>query len=91
MSVLCLRASLVLRVLLLQYHYLGTEACDHVIDMLGLNEKSTVLDIGSGIGGPARYIASKVGCTVTAVELQSELSQACQTYLTVEPHCIIVP
>ena len=59
-----------------QYHYLGTEACDHVIQLLGLSAKSTVLDIGSGIGGPARYIATKSGCKVTGIELQPELAQA---------------
>eukprot|EP00966_Prymnesium_polylepis_P139126 3214669-Prymnesium_polylepis.1 len=58
-----------------QYHYLGTEACDHVIELLGLDEQSTVLDIGSGIGGPARYIAGKTGCSVTGVELQEDLCQ----------------
>jgi len=59
-----------------QYHYLGTEACDHVIELLGLGKGSNVLDIGSGIGGPARYIAANSGCTVTGVELQAELAEA---------------
>jgi len=59
-----------------QYHYLGTEACDHVIELLGLDDQSTVLDIGSGIGGPARYIAGKTGCSVTGVELQADLCRA---------------
>jgi cyclopropane fatty-acyl-phospholipid synthase-like methyltransferase len=31
-----------------------------------------VLDIGSGFGGPARYIAHKKGCTVHGIELQSD-------------------
>ena len=47
-----------------------------MIELLGLNEHSTVLDVGSGIGGPARYIAGKSGCSVTGVELQSDLSEA---------------
>jgi hypothetical protein len=37
-----------------QYHYLGTEACDEVAVLFGLGTGSTILDIGSGIGGPAR-------------------------------------
>jgi len=61
-----------------QYHYLGIEANDHVIDILGLDEKVHVLDIGSGIGGPARYIASKSGCKITGVELQQDLCEAGQ-------------
>lgn len=61
-----------------QYHYLGVEANDHVIDILGLDETVHVLDIGSGIGGPARYIASKSGCRITGVELQQDICLAGQ-------------
>jgi len=61
-----------------QYHYLGVEANDHVIEILGLDESVHVLDIGSGIGGPARYISSKSGCHVTGVELQQDICLAGQ-------------
>jgi len=61
-----------------QYHYLGVEANDHVIELLGLDESVHVLDIGSGIGGPARYIAAKSGCTITGVELQEDICVAGQ-------------
>jgi len=59
-----------------QYHYYGIEACDHVASMLGLEAGSKVLDVGSGIGGPARYLAMKTGCDVTGVELQADLTEA---------------
>merc|ERR1739848_506640 len=59
-----------------QYHYLGVEANDHVIEILGLDGSSNVLDIGSGIGGPARYISAKSGCQITGVELQEDLCTA---------------
>jgi len=59
-----------------QYHYLGTESNDHVISMLGLDDSADVLDIGSGIGGPARYISSRSGCRITGVELQKDLCDA---------------
>lgn len=59
-----------------QYHYLGTQACDEVIDILGLEPGSTLLDVGAGIGGPARYIAARSGCSVTGVELQADLAKA---------------
>lgn len=32
-----------------------------------------MLEIGAGIGGPARYLAHSVGCHVTALELQPEV------------------
>ena len=32
-----------------------------------------MLDVGSGIGGPARYLAAQSGCHVTALELQPDL------------------
>ena len=59
-----------------QYHYLGTQACDHVIELLGIQADASVLDIGSGIGGPARYLSANTGCQVVGVELQGELTDA---------------
>eukprot|EP00933_Yihiella_yeosuensis_P081128 TRINITY_DN94678_c0_g1_i1.p1 TRINITY_DN94678_c0_g1~~TRINITY_DN94678_c0_g1_i1.p1 ORF type:complete len:656 (-),score=115.37 TRINITY_DN94678_c0_g1_i1:75-2042(-) len=59
-----------------QYHYLGVEACDHLVECLGLEPGSKVLDVGAGIGGPARYIAHSSGCSITAVELQADLAAA---------------
>jgi cyclopropane fatty-acyl-phospholipid synthase-like methyltransferase len=59
-----------------QYHYHGVEACDKAAAILGLDSSSKVLDIGSGIGGPARYLSVRTGCDVTGVELQADLTQA---------------
>jgi len=56
-----------------QYHYDSVEALDTAIDDLALTADSRVLDVGSGIGGPARYIADRAGCKVTALELQPDL------------------
>jgi sarcosine/dimethylglycine N-methyltransferase len=35
---------------------------------LGLTPESCVLDIGSGIGGPARWLARSYGCKVTGID-----------------------
>lgn len=59
-----------------QYHYFGVEACDHLAKVLGLDSTSKVLDVGSGIGGPARYLALTTGCDVTGVEMQADLTEA---------------
>jgi cyclopropane fatty-acyl-phospholipid synthase-like methyltransferase len=56
-----------------QWHYHGTAAIDAAAKALVLGPKSRVLEIGSGIGGPARYLAHAVGCHVTALELQPEV------------------
>ena len=64
-----------------QYHYHGTDAVHAAAYLLGLGPTSQVLDVGSGLGGPARDLASTIGCHVTALELQREL-HALATRLT---------
>lgn len=57
-----------------QLHYGGVDAVDEAIKSLGLTSDDQVLDVGAGLGGPARHIADNVGCSVTAVELQTDLN-----------------
>ena len=57
-----------------QWHYHGIEAIRAAADRLALGPTSRVLDIGSGVGGPARYLAHTIGCRVTALELQPQLN-----------------
>jgi cyclopropane fatty-acyl-phospholipid synthase-like methyltransferase len=57
-----------------QWHYHGTDAVDFAARRLQIGRTSNVLDIGSGIGGPARYLAYRYGCHVTATELQPNLN-----------------
>ncbi|MDH3667350.1 MAG: class I SAM-dependent methyltransferase [Paracoccaceae bacterium] len=58
-----------------QYHYFGTEAVEAAIRHAGISPASHVLEIGAGIGGPARVIADRSGCSVTALELQPDLNE----------------
>ncbi len=58
-----------------QLHYCGTEAVDFSINNIGIDSNMTILEIGSGIGGPARYIANKTGANVLALELQSDQNE----------------
>ncbi|MEM6620946.1 MAG: class I SAM-dependent methyltransferase [Pseudomonadota bacterium] len=55
-----------------QLHYHGTQAVDAAAAALGIGAGARVLDIGSGFGGPARWLAAKHGAAVTAVELQGD-------------------
>ena len=56
-----------------QYHYHGTAAVDAAIAALAIGPESRVLEVGAGIGGPARYLAETAGCHVTALEIQPDL------------------
>ncbi len=58
-----------------QYHYHGTDALDAGIAAMALGPDARVLEVGSGIGGPARYVANRTGAHVTAMELQPDLDE----------------
>lgn len=58
-----------------QWHYHGTDAIRDTAKRLNLGPKDRVLDVGSGVGGPARWLAHTIGCHVTALELQPELNE----------------
>ena len=58
-----------------QYHYRGAAAVEEGIARLGLASRHHVLDVGAGLGGPARVIADRAGCRVTALELQPDLHE----------------
>lgn len=52
-----------------QDHYGGTAAVDRLMARAGVAASDRVLDICSGLGGPARYLAWKTGCEVTGLDL----------------------
>jgi cyclopropane fatty-acyl-phospholipid synthase-like methyltransferase len=56
-----------------QWHYHGTGAIRDAARRVDLGPADRVLDVGSGVGGPARYLVYTIGCRVTALELQPDL------------------
>ncbi|CAA9393042.1 MAG: hypothetical protein AVDCRST_MAG51-456 [uncultured Ramlibacter sp.] len=52
-----------------QDHYGGTAATDRLIAEAAVRRGDVVLDVCSGMGGPARYLAWKTGCDVTGMDL----------------------
>jgi SAM-dependent methyltransferase len=52
-----------------QDHYGGTAATDRLIAEAAVRAEDVVLDVCSGMGGPARYLAWKTGCDVTGLDL----------------------
>ena len=64
-----------------QFHIRGILATEELAGAAGLDPSSRVLDLGCGIGGPARYLAATFGCRVTGVDLSPGFIDAA-TYLT---------
>ena len=50
-------------------HMGGLKATDALAEMAGISGGTMVLDVGSGVGGPARRFADRYGATVWGVEL----------------------
>jgi sarcosine/dimethylglycine N-methyltransferase len=63
------------------FHTRGLPATVELASLAGISPESTVLDVGSGIGGPARYLAATYGCSVTGVDLSEPFVEAAR-YLT---------
>jgi ubiquinone/menaquinone biosynthesis C-methylase UbiE len=55
-----------------EFHTFGRAATVDLADAVELCKSDRVLDVGSGIGGPARLIAHDFGCHVTGVDLTDE-------------------
>ena len=64
-----------------QFHIRGILATTELAAAAGLEPSTRVLDLGCGIGGPARYLAATFGCKVTGVDLSPAFIDTA-TYLT---------
>ena len=58
------------------FHGKGVIATEELVAELQPKASDNLLDIGCGIGGPARWIAAKYGCRVTGVDLTAEFCAA---------------
>src|SRR3954453_4979343 len=58
------------------FHGRGVLATGELVALLNPEPGERLLDIGSGIGGPARWIASRCGVHVTGVDLNPEFCAA---------------
>ena len=55
-----------------EFHIGGRQATIEFAGQLGIRRGMRLLDVGSGIGGPARYFAHEHGCHVTGIDLTEE-------------------
>lgn len=63
------------------FHTRGLLATEDLAALTPIGQNTRVLDLGCGIGGPARFIAAKFGCEVTGVDLSADFIDAAK-YLT---------
>src|SRR5215831_8777611 len=59
-----------------EQHDGGRETTRELARVAGLREGMHVLDVGSGLGGPARTLAVEYGCRVTGLDLTEEFCRA---------------
>jgi SAM-dependent methyltransferase len=64
-----------------QFHTRGLAATAELATLAGITADMSVLDVGSGVGGPARFLAEAYGCRVTGVDLSEAFVDAAR-YLT---------
>ena len=64
-----------------QFHTRGLAATAELGKLAGVTAGTLVLDVGSGVGGPARFLAATCGCQVTGVDLSEPFVDAAR-YLT---------
>ena len=58
-----------------EFHIRGREATVELSGLAKIQTSDEVIDIGCGLGGPSRFIASSTGCRVTGIDLTAEYCQ----------------
>jgi len=62
-----------------EFHVGGRVATTSFLDRLDLGPDVAVLDIGCGLGGPARLAAATYGCAVTGIDLTASYIEVAKT------------
>src|SRR5689334_4679181 len=61
-----------------EFHIRGRKATLELASRMEIAAGTRVLDLGSGLGGPARTLAEVYGCSVTGIDLTQESCSAAQ-------------
>jgi ubiquinone/menaquinone biosynthesis C-methylase UbiE len=59
-----------------EFHVRGREGTVELASRITWNRSMRVLDVGSGVGGSSRFLATTFGCTVTGIDLTREFVHA---------------
>lgn len=63
-----------------EFHVRGRQGTELLAEMAKFQSGSHVIDIGSGLGGPARFNASRSGCRVSGIDLTDEYVRLAQHF-----------
>ena len=55
-----------------QFHGRGLEATEDLAALVPVQPTDHLLDVGSGLGGPARWLSTRFGCRITGIDLTPE-------------------
>jgi ubiquinone/menaquinone biosynthesis C-methylase UbiE len=55
-----------------QFHGRGLEATEDMAALVVVRQSDHLLDVGSGLGGPARWLSTRFGCRITGIDLTPE-------------------
>jgi SAM-dependent methyltransferase len=58
-----------------QFHGRGVEATQEMAESLAIAATDHILDVGSGIGGPARYLVRRFSCRISGIDLTPEFCE----------------
>ena len=58
------------------FHARGLPATVELADQLPIKAGQHIVDIGCGLGGPARYIAKRFQCTISGVDITKPFVEA---------------
>jgi ubiquinone/menaquinone biosynthesis C-methylase UbiE len=61
-----------------EFHIRGRAATLELAKAAGIDSTKKILDVGSGLGGPARNLAREFGCQVTGIDLTDEYCRAAE-------------
>ena len=63
-----------------EFHIRGLKATREVADLAKVEENARVLDVGCGVGGPARTLAAELDCEVVGIDVVEEYCRAAKLF-----------